>query len=436
MTTSSRSQAIFTRAQAVMPSGYTRHLAVTKPHPQYAALGQGCWITDVDGQRKIDFLNNFASLIHGHAHPAITALIAEQAGRLLCTVLPTEWEVKLAELLVERIPSVEKVRFMNTGTEVVMLAVKVARAATGRSKVAKMEGGYHGQYDLIEASFQPPPSRWGDPARPTAVAHSAGTPQSLLDELVLLPVNDIENSRARLREEARDLAAVIIDPNRLQMNLVEPRHDYLAMLREETERLGIVLIFDEVFCLRTGYHGTQGLLGVTPDLTTMGKIIGGGLPIGALGGKSSLMAVFDVDGGEPKVHQSGTFSANPLSTAAGHTGMTLMTRDAFDDLAAKGQRLRDGMTKALHDLKVTGRVEGRASLSSLLLTDRPTGTYRELAAVMAAGLSAKMQALQKALVAEGVLTMRGGFIGSTPMTNDDIDFTVDAVRRALVAMHA
>ncbi|MBM4187502.1 MAG: aspartate aminotransferase family protein [Gemmatimonadetes bacterium] len=435
MTATAASAGLFARAQTVLPSGYTRHLAVTKPHPQYAAHGEGCWITDVDGNRRIDFINNFAALIHGHAHPAITQLIAEQSSRLLCSILPSEWEVKLAELLVERIPSVEQVRFMNTGTEAVMLAVKVARAHTGRSKIAKMEGGYHGQFDLIEASFQPPPDRWGDPARPTPVAHSVGTPQSLLDELILLPLNDLEHSRARLRAEASQLAAVIIDPYRLQLGLVEPTREYLTMLREETARLGIVLIFDEVFCLRTSYHGTQGAVGVTPDLTTMGKIIGGGLPIGAVGGKRELMTVFDVDRGDPKVKQSGTFTANPLSTAVGYLGMSLLTPAAFDDLAAKGERLREGLERVRKDLGIVGRVEGRASFSSLVMTDLPTRNYRELAIAMA-GLGEKLVTYQKLLAAEGVLTMRGGFIGSTPMTDDDIDFTIAAVRRALVKLHA
>lgn len=434
MTDTAQSARLFSRALSVFPSGYTRHLAVTKPHPQYAAFGAGCWITDVDGHRRIDFINNFAALIHGHAHPAITTLIAEQAGRLLSAILPTEWEVKLAELLAERIPSVEQVRFMNTGTEAIMLAVKIARAHTGRSKIAKMEGGYHGQFDLIEASFQPPPDRWGDARRPTPVAHSVGTPQSLLDELVLLPVNDIENTRVRLRAEAKNLAAVLIDPHRLQLGLVEPTLDYLTMLREETARLGIVLVFDEVFSLRTSYHGTQGAIGITPDLTTMGKIIGGGMPIGAVGGSRELMAVFAIEGGEPKVKQSGTFTANPLSTAAGFLGMSLLTPAAFDDLDAKGQRLRDGLERIRRDLKLAGRVEGRSSFSSLIMTDMPMGNYRELAAAMAS-LGDKPVRYQKLLAEEGVLTMRGGFIGSTPMTNDDVDFTLAAVRRALVRLH-
>lgn len=431
MTATTRSESLFAEARSVMPSGYTRHLVVAKPYPQYAAYGEGCRIVDVDGTSRIDYVNNFTALIHGHAKAEIIDIISAQAARLLSAVLPTEWEVRLAELLVDRIPGVEKVRFMNTGSEAVMLAVKAARAYTGRPKIAKMEGGYHGQFDLIEASFQPPPDQWGDAAHPTVVPHNVGTPQSLLDELVLLPPNDIEGTRARLRAEAHQLAAVILDPFRLQMLMVEPRRDYLAMLREETARLGIVLIFDEVIALRTGYHGCQGNLGINPDLTTMGKIIGGGMPIGALGGSNAVMSVFEVDAGDPKVKHSGTFTANPLSMATGYVGMSLLTREAFDDLAAKGERLRAGLRRVLHDLRMPGRIEGSASLTSIVLTDRPITNYRELATATAADLGARMQVWQKLASAEGLLTMRGNFVGSTPMTDDDIDFTIEATRRTL-----
>ncbi len=431
MTTTARSEALFAEARDVMPSGYTRHLVVAKPHPLYAAYGEGCRIVDVDGTSRIDYVNNFTALIHGHAKAETIEIISAQAARLLSAVLPTEWEVKLAQLPVDRIPGVDKVRFMNTGSEAVMLAVKAARAFTGKSKIAKMEGGYHGQFDLIEASFQPSPDQWGDPARPNVVPHNVGTPRSLLDELVILPTNDIERTRARLRAEADRLAAVILDPYRLQMLMVQPRTDYLAMLREETTRLGIVLIFDEVIALRTGYHGCQGNLGITPDLTTMGKIIGGGMPIGALGGSDEVMSVFDVDHGEPRVKHSGTFTANPVSMATGFVGMSLLTRDAFADLAAKGDRLREGLGRVLHDLKVPGRIEGSASLTALILTHEPITNYRELATATSAGLVARMQAWQTLASAEGLLTMRGNFVGSTPMTNDDIDFTIEAVRRSL-----
>lgn len=154
---------LFERARQVMPSGYTRHLVVAEPHPFYADHANGCWIVDVDGNRQMDWVNNFSSLIHGHNKRELVDLLAAQAGRLMSAVLPTEWEVKLAELLCDRIPSVERVRFANSGTEANQIAIKAARAFTGRTKIAKMEGGYHGQYDLLEASFQSKPSEWGDP---------------------------------------------------------------------------------------------------------------------------------------------------------------------------------------------------------------------------------------------------------------------------------
>ncbi len=428
------SKALFQRARKVMPSGYTRQMTVTKPHPQYALEADGCWITDVDGNRRIDWVNNFSSMIHGHNRREIVEVIASQAGRLMSAILPTEWEVMLAELLVERIPSVERVRFMNSGTEANMIAVKAARAYTGRSKIAKMEGGYHGQYDLLEASFQPKPDQWGDPKVPTPVAGQVGHPQSLLDEIVLLPMNDIEGARNILRTRGHEIAGLILDPYRLQLGLVEPRVDFIAMLREETERMGIVLIFDEVWALRTHYNGTQGMIGITPDLTTMGKIIGGGLPIGGLGGKTQFMSVFEVDKGEPKVKHSGTFTANPMSMATGYTSMSLLTEAVFADLNAKGDRLREGLEKVRKDLKVPGRVVGKGSMTALIMTDLPMTNYRELLTAMASGLAARMDRYQKLLLDEGLLTMRGGFIGSTPMTNEDIDFTLRGVRSALARL--
>lgn len=431
-----RSAALFERAQAVMPSGYTRQMVVTKPHPQYGEAGDGCWITDVDGNRRIDFVNNFGSLIHGHDFEPVTKVITAQASRLLSAILPTEWEIKLAELLCDRYPSMEQVRFMNTGTEAVMIGVKAARAYTGKPMIAKMEGGYHGQYDLMEVSFRPTPPAWGDAKTPAAVENSPGTPQSLLDEVLVLPLNDIEAARDLIRAHADKLAAVLIDPFRLQWGLVAPEKPFLEMLREETERLGIVLIFDEVFCLRTGYHGTQGLLGITPDMTVTGKIIGGGLPIGALGGKTRFMDVFSLKDGDPKVKHSGTFTANPMSTAAGYAAMAAMTPEAFDKLTAVNDRLREGLAKIVKDLDLGWCVEGTGSLSALWFADRPARNYRALAMLAAQGMLQKMDVLQKLYMEEGIISLRGGFIGSTPMTADDIDVTLAGVRRALTRMKA
>lgn len=424
------SKRIFERAHKVMPSGYTRHLVVARPHPIYADFADGCWITDVEGNRKIDWVNNFSSLIHGHNKRELVDMLATQGARLMSAVLPTEWEVKLAELLCARIPSLERVRFMNSGTEANQIAIKAARAYTGKPKIAKMEGGYHGQFDLLEASFQSTPENWGDPKRPNAIAYQGGHPQALLDLVVILPLNDIEAARTLLREHAHELAAVILDPQRLQLGMVKPSQAFLEMLREETERLGILLIFDEVWALRAGYHGFQGEIGLTPDLTTMGKIIGGGIPVGGCGGKAEFMSVFEVDAGDPKVKHSGTFTANPLAMAMGFTSLSLLTPEAFADLAAKGERLRDGLERIKRDLKLEATVLGEGSLSALVMTTKPMRNYRELAAAFAADLGRSMPVVQSLLADEQLLTMRGGFIGSTPMTDNDIDFTIAGVRRA------
>ena len=428
------SGALFERARKVMPSGYTRQMAVSKPHPIYAAEADGCWVTDVEGVKRVDYVNNFTAMIHGHNHPTIVGAVHEQAHRLMSCILPTESEIQLAELLCERIPSLEEVRFMNSGTEAVMIAVKAARAYTGKPRIAKMEGGYHGQFDLTETSFQPLPDKWGDAEAPNSVAHAEGTPQSVLDEVLVLPLNNIEATRTLLRAHADTLAGVIIDPLRLQLGLVMPQQDYLEMLREETEKLGIVLIFDEVMCLRTSYHGTQGMRGITPDLTTMGKIIGGGMPIGGMGGKREIMSVFSVDDGDPKVKHSGTFTANPMSMHVGYVGMSLLTPAAFDELDRLGMRLRDGLDRIRTDLGIPGYVEGAGSLCAFVMNETPLTSWRDLFDAVMGGFLQRIETYQKLLMEEGLATMRGGFVLSTPMDDDVIDFTLAGVERALTRM--
>lgn len=431
-----RSAALFARAEAVMPSGYTRDLVAQEPHPQYADHAEGCWITDVDGNRRIDWVNNFTSMIHGHAPPRILETLREQAPRLMNAVLPTEWEVRLAELLVDRVPGIERVRFTNSGTEANAVATKVARAFTGKSKMAKMEGGYHGQFDLLEASNQPQAPDWGPPTRPLPVAHNRGTPTSLLDELVVLPLNDLDSTRAILREQAGELAAVILDPWHLQAGWVTPRPDFVAMLREETERLGILLIFDEVVSLRAGYGGMQERLGIVPDLTTLGKIIGGGLPIGAVAGQDRVMSIFEFARGADKVKHSGTFTGNPLSMATGHTSMDMLTREALERLSAQSERLREGLRRAHRDAGLPGRIEGDASITALVLVDAPTENWRQLASAMAGGLADLLLRLQTYLTDEGIFTLRGNFTGSTPMTDDDVERTIAGATRAMQRLAA
>lgn len=428
----SRSALLFERAKAVMPSGYTRNMIVQRPHPIYAVRADGCLLTDVDGRTRIDWVNNFASLIHGHNKSEVVDTIAGQASALLSATMPAEWEISLAELLVARIPGVEQVRFMNSGTEANSVAIKAARAYTGRAKVAKLEGGYHGQFDLLEPSCFPTPAGWGPVDAPTPMIHNAGTPRSLLDELVLFPLNDIVRMREILTRNAAELGAVIIDPSGMALGSgVYADLDFLSALREETARLGIVLIFDEVWSLRRGYSGTQGAIGITPDLTTMGKMIGGGLPIGALGGTREVMSVFTVDNGEPLVKHSGTFTANPMSMAAGTIAMSLMTPEAFDELAALGDHLREGLARILRDLGCVGHVAGAGSMTNLLFTPQMPRDYREYFGQQTPEVQSLARRMQTMLAEEGLHVLRNMFVGSTAIRRQHVDQTLEATRHAL-----
>ena len=275
----SKSAALFAQAQGVMPGGNTRTTVYMAPYPPYAASGDGCWITDVEGDRRLDCLNNYTALIHGHAHAAIVEAATRRLALGSSFPLPTPEEVELATLLCERLPSAERLRFTNSGSEAVMMAIKGARAWTGRPKIAKFEGAYHGSYDYAEVSLGSSPENWGSLAAPASTAYSRGVPPAVLDDVVVLPFNHPELAVARIEREATHLAAVLVDPIPNRVGLIPARRNFLRALREVTAAHGIALIFDEVITFRVGYHGAQGAFGVTPDLTTLGKIIGGGFPV-------------------------------------------------------------------------------------------------------------------------------------------------------------
>jgi glutamate-1-semialdehyde 2,1-aminomutase len=427
----SRSAALFERARKTMPGGNTRHMITFAPYMVYAKRGEGCRLWDVDGNEFIDWVNNFSSQIHGHNPPQIVDALIGQLQDLMSCILPATAELELAELLVDRIPGIEKIRFNNSGTEAVMVAVKAARAFTDRGKILKTEGGYHGQYDLVETSFLPQPDTWGPEEKPSVLPFAPGTPQSLLDEVVVAPYNNVEVTRQLIRDYAAELAAVIVDPVPARLGFTRAEPEFLAMLREETRRHGIVLIFDEVFCARAGYHGAQGECGVTPDLTTMGKIIGGGLPVGAVGGSNDVMSVFDNLAGPLKVSHSGTFTANSLTMVAGLTAMRMLTQDVFARLAEQGDRLRNGLTEVMTATGFKGRVSGEASMTAIQFAERPLRNYRDLVRGSGPDYLQRMQRLHRHMMNQGVLmATRGMLIGSTVMNDSDIDETIEKAGRA------
>ncbi len=367
---------LWKRAQDVLPGGNSRTTVFMAPYPIYAAEGAGCWLTDVDGERRLDLLNNYTSLIHGHAHPAVTEAATRRLARGTSFPLPTAEEIDLAALLVDRVPAVERLRFTNSGSEAVMMAIKAARGFTGRHRIAKFEGAYHGSYDYAEVSLSSSPADWGPLEAPASLPYSKGTPPSVLDDVVVLPFNYPELAAARIEKEARHLAAVLVDPVPNRVGLMPARADFLKALRQVTAAHGILLIFDEVISFRIGYQGAQGVFGIRPDITTFGKIIGGGFPVGAVGGRADVMAVFDPRGGKPAVPHGGTFNANPVTMAAGLAAMRLLDRAAYDRLDELGAKLRSGIAACLERADVPGAVTGAGSLFRLHPSSRPFVDYR------------------------------------------------------------
>jgi glutamate-1-semialdehyde 2,1-aminomutase len=401
------------------------------PYPPYAASGEGCWVTDVEGDRRLDCLNNYTALIHGHAHPAIVEAATRRLALGASFPMPTPEEIDLAALLCDRVPSAERVRFTNSGSEAVMIAIKGARAFTNRPKIAKFEGAYHGSYDYAEVSLSSTPESWGSLAAPASTSYSRGTPPAVLDDVVVLPFNYTEQTIARIEREAAKLAAVIVDPVPNRVGLIPARVEFLKALREVTRRHGIVLIFDEVISFRVGYHGAQGALGVTPDMTTLGKIIGGGFPVGAVAGSAEVMAVFDpTRGGPPAAPHGGTFNANPVTMAAGLVSMQLLTPEAFARMDELGTKLRGSLDDCFKRAGVPGRVTGLGSLFRLHAVDRELSDYRSTRTTAAEG--ERLVRMVRRLMEHGVLmSITGLGCLSTPMGDAELEGLVETFAAVL-----
>jgi glutamate-1-semialdehyde 2,1-aminomutase len=423
------SRQLYERASRVMPGGNTRHSVALAPYPIYARSGSGCRITDVEGEERVDFLNNYTSLILGHAHPQVTEVVQRRAALGTAFTMPTPEEVELAELLAARVAYVEQIRFCNSGSEAVMLAIKAARAFTGRHKIAKFEGAYHGMYDYAEVSEGPTPDAWGEVDAPASITEP-GTPASVARDVVVLPWNRPEACHKLIEQNKNDLAALLVDPMPLGIGMIAPRPGFLLWLREETKRYGILLIADEVLNFRLDYHGAFHAYGITPDLATFGKIIGGGFPVGAVAGSRVIMSVFDHTGAL-KVHHGGTFNANPVTIAAGLETMRQMTPEAFDRLNHLGEYVRDGLRRLFRDTRRSAQVCGAGSMFLAHLTTEELIDFRSLR-----GFSRTNpiygNLCHKMLEYGFILSPRGIFgCLSTPMGEAELDGLVEALGRAL-----
>ncbi len=372
----SKSAALFERAKKVMPAGVSRNTILRSPHPIYAEFGKGCYVTDIEGVERVDFANNVASLIHGHAHPVIVEAVNKQMARGSAFAVGTKVEVEYAEHICQRNLGFEKIRFVNSGTEAIMGSLKAARAFTGRAKIAKVEGSYHGLYDYAEVSQTSNPSNWGEVNNPTSVPVSHATPQGALDDVVIIPFNEPELAIKILDQYKNELACVLLDLLPHRIGVIPASEEFVKAIAKWTKDNGALMICDEVISFRTNYGGAQKSYDFTPDLTTLGKMIGGGFPIGALAGRAEVMEVMNPYSSNYRFPHYGTFSANPISMSAGLAAMQLFDEAAVIKLNKLANYAKGVISEAIKNADVPACVTGEGSMFRVHLKEKPPTSYR------------------------------------------------------------
>lgn len=421
------------RARKVVPGGTSRATMLQKPFPVYLADAHGCRVVDLDGNERIDFNNNMLAMVHGHGHPDVVAAVRDQIGRTSSFSSVSEREVELAETLCGRVASIEKVIFDNSGTEAVMMALRIARAYTGRDLIVRFEGGYHGFYDtVITGSLVLPGVDDPRDAHPPAL-DMAGLPAGVADQSVLVPYNDPEAVRRTFAAIGDKVAAVIVEPMLGGGGMVPATPEFLRAIREESARCGALMICDEVITLRFAVGGGQEYYGIDPDLTTMGKIVGGGYPVGAVGGRAEIMdlCVPADEGG--RVLVMGTFNSNPVTVAAGLATLKLLDKAAIDRLNAMGERLRKGLADTIERRQAPARITGAASCFDIHFTRREIRDGRDVATEDAM----LQQVCSLGLANRGILmskSRRGAL--STVMDDGIVDQAVTAFDQTLEEMGA
>ena len=367
-----RSEAAFKRARGLMPGGVNspaRAFGGVGGHPLFIDRAAGPYLYDIDGHRYLDYIGSWGPMILGHTHPQVIEAIAKAAERGTSFGAPTEAESVLAELIMEAVPSIQRVRLVNSGTEATMSAIRLARGATGRDKVIKFAGNYHGHVDSLLVSA-------GSAAATLGVPDSPGVTEGTSRDTLVLEHNDIQELEDTFREHGQQLACVILEPVVGNMGCVPPRPGFLEAARRLCTQYGSVLIFDEVMTgFRVSFGGAQQLYGIQPDLTTLGKIVGGGLPLGAYGGRADLMDQVLPAG---KVFQAGTLSGNPLATAAGAATLRLLRDESpYAYLEQQGVRLAAGLTRAAQAVGITAQLQRVGSMMTLFFCSQPVFGWHE-----------------------------------------------------------
>ena len=419
------------KAREYLPGGDSRSTIYYTPYPMFFARGEGCYLYDADGNRFLDFTCNHTSLILGYGHPEVKRALREQIEMGTCFPGPTEPQIRLAQMICERTPSMERVRFANSGTEATMNAIRAARAFTGRPKVIKAEGAFHGTHDVMEVSIAPNPQEAGPQERPIGLQHVEGIPGTVLQDVVIMPFNDPDGARRIIEEHGDEVSSVIVEPVMGSAGMIPATQEYLETLREVTENLGTLLIFDEVITYRLAPGGAQEYYGVTPDLTCLGKMIGGGLPLGVFGGRADIMSLFDPVPGRPAIHHGGSFNANPMSLVAGAATLEQLTPEVYGKLSYLGDRLRHNLEELFMDVELPARITGLGSLFGVHLTDGPVNTYRDAQR----GNAALRHRIFLGMLSEGiVMDPRGAGCLSLAIGESEIDDFVTTMQRVLGQM--
>ncbi|MFE1243720.1 glutamate-1-semialdehyde 2,1-aminomutase [Fictibacillus sp. NPDC058756] len=418
-----KSIAAFKEAKEYMPGGVNSPVRAFKSvnmDPVFMERGKGSKIYDIDGNEYIDYVLSWGPLILGHADEAVVKALKETAERGSSFGAPNEMETKLAKLVIDRVPSIEVVRMVNSGTEATMSALRLARGYTGRSKIVKFEGCYHGHGDslLIKA---------GSGVATLGLPDSPGVPEGIAQNTITVPYNDLESLQVAFNQFGEDIACVIVEPVAGNMGVVPPQKGFLEGVRKMTEQHGSLLIFDEVMTgFRVDFECAQGYFGVTPDLTCLGKVIGGGLPVGAYGGKREIMQQIAPSG---PIYQAGTLSGNPLAMAAGYATLSQLTKESYDYFKKLGDQLAAGISEAAEHYGIDHTINRAGSMIGFFFTNQDVINYE----------TAKLSNLDhfnscfRTMLHEGVSLPPSQFEGlflSTAHTEDDINKTVDAFRKA------
>ncbi|MFU8688516.1 glutamate-1-semialdehyde 2,1-aminomutase [Rossellomorea sp. FS2] len=420
-----KSKQAFQEALKLMPGGVNSPVRAFKSvdmDPIFMERGKGSKIYDIDGNDYIDYVLSWGPLILGHANDRVVEAIKKVAENGTSFGAPTEIENELASLVIERVPSIEVVRMVSSGTEATMSALRLARGYTGRNKILKFEGCYHGHGDslLIKA---------GSGVATLGLPDSPGVPEGIAKNTITVPYNDLDSIRYAFEQFGDDIAGVIVEPVAGNMGVVPPKPGFLEGLREVTEQYGSLLIFDEVMTgFRVGYNCAQGYFGVTPDLTCLGKVIGGGLPVGAYGGKAEIMEQIAPSG---PIYQAGTLSGNPLAMTAGLETLKQLTPESYEEFGRIADRLQDGLSTLAEKYGIPHTINRAGSMIGLFFTDEEVSNYE----------GAKSSDLEmfsnyyREMAHNGVFLPPSQFEGlflSTAHTDEDIDKTLDAAEAAFM----